>query len=100
MAKIPEHAHKVFEGVIFDVYQWEQEMFDGSKATFEMVKRPYTVEVIPVMIDGTIAIAYEQQPPVPETVSAVDEAYGRMFAPVAVEVMMPAMLRVEFAVIP
>ena len=36
----------------------------------------------------------------PETVSAVDEAYGNTFAAVAVEVMMPAMLSVELAVIP
>ncbi|KKP89624.1 MAG: NUDIX hydrolase [Candidatus Moranbacteria bacterium GW2011_GWC2_37_73] len=28
---IPEHAKKVFSGTFFDVYQWEQEMFDGSK---------------------------------------------------------------------
>ena len=32
---IPENAKKVFTGQVFDVYQWEQEMFDGSKATFE-----------------------------------------------------------------
>lgn len=29
--------------------------------------------------------------PVPETVSAVDDAYGKVFAAVAVEVMAPAM---------
>lgn len=46
--KIPNHAKKVFDGVIFDVYQWEQEMFDGSMQTFEMLKRPDKVEVIAV----------------------------------------------------
>lgn len=59
--KIPEHAKKVFEGVIFDVYQWEQEMFDGSKATFECLKRPATVVIIPLM-DGQVTLIKEQQP--------------------------------------
>ena len=29
MKKIPNNAKRVFKGVIFDVYQWEQEVFDG-----------------------------------------------------------------------
>lgn len=58
---IPKEAKRVFKGVIFDVYQWEQEMFDGSRATFEALKRPYTVQVIPVM-DGRILLSYEEQP--------------------------------------
>ncbi len=58
---IPNHAKKVFSGVIFDVYQWEQEIYDGSKATFEMLRRPYTVQT--VITDGTfILMGYEQQP--------------------------------------
>ena len=44
--KIPLNAKKVFDGIIFDVYQWEQEMFNGTKETFEMLKRPNTIEVI------------------------------------------------------
>ena len=49
--KIPEKAKRVFKGTIFEVYQWEQEMFDGSTATFEMLKRPNTIEVIAVKGD-------------------------------------------------
>jgi hypothetical protein len=49
MAKIPSHAHKVFSGVIFDVYQWDQELFNGKIATFEAIQRPSTVIVIPVV---------------------------------------------------
>ena len=45
---MPEHAKKVFSGVMFDVYQWEQEMYDGSTATFEKLTRPDTAQVIPV----------------------------------------------------
>lgn len=60
--EIPENAKKVFEGVIFDVYQWEQEMFDGSKAVFEKLKRPDTVIVLPVLPDGKIMLVEEEQP--------------------------------------
>ena len=61
MAKIPSHAVKVFSGVIFDVYQWEQELFNGDTSTFEALRRPSTVIVVPVIWD-TIAIAHERQP--------------------------------------
>lgn len=61
VGKIPEDAKRVFKGVIFDVYQWEQEMFDGSTATFEAVKRPASVEVIPV-IGSKILLSFEEQP--------------------------------------
>ncbi len=59
--QIPEHAQKVFDGVIFDVYQWEQELYDGTTATFERLKRPATLLVIPE-VDGKIAIADQEQP--------------------------------------
>lgn len=45
---IPPTAKKVFSGVIFDTYQWQQEMFDGTTETFEMLKRADTVSVFPV----------------------------------------------------
>jgi ADP-ribose pyrophosphatase len=61
MAKIPPHAKKVFEGVIYDVYQWEQEQFDGSFRTFEMLKRPNTVIVVPLVGDK-IYLHKEEQP--------------------------------------
>lgn len=58
---IPEHASKVFSGVIFDVYQWPQTMFDGSTETFEMARRADTVEIIAVH-DGKVIVSHEQQP--------------------------------------
>ena len=61
MAKIPSHAKKVFSGTIFDVYQWEQEMFDGTTKIFEAAGRPHTALVIPV-IDDKIVLSYERQP--------------------------------------
>lgn len=59
---IPDHAKRVFKGVIFDVHQWEQEMYDGTKATFEKLKRPDTVVVFPVLPDGRILLTEQEQP--------------------------------------
>lgn len=58
---IPEKAKKVFSGIIFDTYQWEQEMFDGTTSTFEMLRRPNTVQIIATMGDK-ILLAQEEQP--------------------------------------
>ncbi|HET8670352.1 MAG TPA: NUDIX hydrolase [Candidatus Saccharimonadales bacterium] len=62
---IPEHAKEVFKGVIFDVYQWQQQLFDGTTATFEMLKRPDTVIALCVK-EGRIVFIREQQPGRPE----------------------------------
>jgi len=59
---IPDHAKKVFDGVIFDVYQWEQKLFDGTTAIFEKLKRPDTVVVFPVLDDGRILLTEQEQP--------------------------------------
>ncbi len=59
---IPPDAKKVFRGILFDVYQWEQEMFDGSRTIFEKLKRPDTVIIFPVLNDGRILLIKEEQP--------------------------------------
>lgn len=59
---IPNNAQLVFKGKLFDVYQWEQVMFDGTKKTFEKVKRPDTVLVFPIMDNGKIILIEEEQP--------------------------------------
>lgn len=61
MKKIPDTAKKVFEGVTFDIYQWQQEMLDGSFKTFELAKRPGIACVIPIK-DGRIVVNKEKQP--------------------------------------
>lgn len=58
---VPVNAKRVFKGVIFDVYQWQQKLFDGTMTTFEMLKRPDTVKIIAIK-DGKIVIVYEEQP--------------------------------------
>ena len=59
--KIPPEAKLVFKGIIFDVYQWQQEMFDGSTETFEMLKRPNTIEVI-TTFGNKILLSHQSQP--------------------------------------
>jgi ADP-ribose pyrophosphatase len=60
--KIPSQAKLAFKGQIFDVYQWKQEMYNGSTKTFERLKRPNTVIVIPVTEEGKIIICQQEQP--------------------------------------
>ena len=59
---IPPHAKRVFKGVIFEAYQWEQELYDGSTATFEKLKRLDTAVVLPVTTDGKIILTRQEQP--------------------------------------
>lgn len=59
---LPEHANKVFDGIVFDVYQWEQPQFDGSVKTFEKLKRDDTVLVIPISEAGEFIFSQEEQP--------------------------------------
>ncbi|MFA6426914.1 MAG: NUDIX hydrolase [Candidatus Magasanikbacteria bacterium] len=59
--KIPKIAKKVFSGEIFDVYQWPQKMYDGSMATFEMIKRPDTVEIIATK-GNKVVVCKQKQP--------------------------------------
>ncbi|MBN1263211.1 MAG: NUDIX hydrolase [Candidatus Pacebacteria bacterium] len=59
---IPPHAKRVFKGKIFDVYHWEQKLFDGSTATFEKIKRQDTVNVFPVTKEGKIILSQQRQP--------------------------------------
>lgn len=58
---IPDQATCVFEGVIYSVYHWPQQMFDGTMATFEMLKRPDTVGAI-CIVDDKIMVLKDEQP--------------------------------------
>lgn len=59
---IPKEAKRVFKGVIFDVYQWKQKMFDGSFQIFERLRRSDTVIIVPVTSRGRIIVTEEEQP--------------------------------------
>jgi 8-oxo-dGTP pyrophosphatase MutT (NUDIX family) len=58
---VPKEAKKVFSGEIFDIYQWQQKMYDGSFATFEMAKRADTVQILSI-IDNKVVVVDEEQP--------------------------------------
>lgn len=60
MAKIPKQAKRVFKGVIFEVWQWEQVMFNGTTETFEMIKRENTSSVIGTVNDKIILLEQTQ----------------------------------------
>lgn len=58
---LPKQAKKIFQGEIFSVHQWPQKLYDGSTATFEMLKRPDTVAVLAV-VDDKLLVLDEEQP--------------------------------------
>jgi len=59
---VPDNAELKFEGKLFDVYQWEQELYDGTMATFEKVVRSDTAAIYPVLPDGRILLVKDWQP--------------------------------------
>jgi 8-oxo-dGTP pyrophosphatase MutT (NUDIX family) len=73
---LPQDAKLVFKGRIFDVYQWEQKMFDGTSATFERLKRPDTVVIIPT-VGNKIVVLEEDQPYGAGVKSYIDFPAGR-----------------------
>jgi ADP-ribose pyrophosphatase len=61
-AALPANAERVFEGKIFDVYHYEQELYDGSKAIFEKLVRPDTIVVFPILPGEKILMIEDSQP--------------------------------------
>lgn len=59
---MPAHAVCVFEGELFNVYQWEQEMFDGSVQIFEKLSQRDGVDVIAITEQKTFLVLHEEQP--------------------------------------
>jgi ADP-ribose pyrophosphatase len=68
---LPSHAKKVFEGTIFNVWQWEQKMFDGSVEIFEKVSRRSSVGIFAVTKDKKIILTKQEQPGIEPFVSLV-----------------------------
>ena len=57
----PPHARCVFQGVIFNVYQWEQVDYAGNIKIFETLKRSDTAIIIPVTQEGSIIYSKQEQ---------------------------------------
>lgn len=62
MGKIPKNAKCIFKGILFDVYQYEQKMFDGSFRTFEKITRLPSVQIIAITSDKKLILLNEEQP--------------------------------------
>lgn len=58
---MPPTAQCVFKGKTYEVWQWEQEMYDGTKKTFEVVKRAGTVSII-ALVGEKIILQKQEQP--------------------------------------
>jgi 8-oxo-dGTP pyrophosphatase MutT (NUDIX family) len=59
---MPSTATEVFVGEIFKVYQWPQQLYDGSTATFERLYRQDTVGILAITPDNKIVITEQEQP--------------------------------------
>jgi ADP-ribose pyrophosphatase len=58
---LPKNAKLVFKGELYEVYQWEQKMYDGTTKTFEKVKKANSVNVV-ALVDDKIIIQEQEQP--------------------------------------
>ena len=72
---IPGSAKKVFAGKIFDTYQWPQRLYDGTEVTFEAIRRPDSVNVLPITSEGKIILTKQEQPGMKPFIGALG---GRM----------------------
>lgn len=58
---VPPHAKRMFKGVLFDTYQWEQELYDGTYKTFEKIVRKPSTDILAT--DGNkIMVLMQEQP--------------------------------------
>jgi ADP-ribose pyrophosphatase len=57
----PTSAVRTYKGVLFEVWQWQQKLFNGETALFEVLRRPDTVLVLPV-VGNDVLLVEERQP--------------------------------------
>jgi len=46
MIKPVKNSKLIYKGIILDVYQWRQKLYDGSYATFEQAIRRKAADII------------------------------------------------------
>lgn len=59
---MPPGAQKVFEGKIFCIWQWQQELFNGQKTTYERISRADTAHTVGILPNGKILLTWDEQP--------------------------------------
>lgn len=57
-----EGAKIVFSGVIFKIWQWEQELYDSSKSIYEGLSRNDTVTMLAITEDQKLIMTKQSQP--------------------------------------
>jgi ADP-ribose pyrophosphatase len=62
----PSNAKRVHHGPIFDVWQWDQSLYDGSSKVFECAIRPDSAAVIPFLDAKTILLTKQRPAQRPE----------------------------------
>jgi len=67
----PPSARSAFRGALFTVWQWEQTLFDGRSAKFEVLQRPDTVLVVPVIDNSKVLLIRESQPGMEPALQAI-----------------------------
>lgn len=68
MNKIPKEAKKVFVGKIFDIYQWNQKLYDGSYKVFEKLRRSSSTSIVAIS-EGKLLVQEQEQPTLPLFIS-------------------------------
>ncbi len=68
--QLSPNAKLAFKGEIFEVWQWEQKMFDGSIEIFEKLRRTNTAQVIPIVGDR-ILIQVQEQPHIKKSFNSI-----------------------------
>jgi len=59
---LPNNAKRVFKGLLFDTYRWEQIMFDGKLGLFEKVIRLPVSQLLVITQNNKIILCHEEQP--------------------------------------
>lgn len=65
MKQIPTNATCVYQGGVFRLWEREQQLFDGSTKTFELVERQDTAFILPVQ-NNKLLLTYQRQPQKPD----------------------------------
>jgi len=55
-------AKIVYDGVLFKTWQWEQELYDGSKTIYESLSRNDTVTMLAITEDKKLIMTKQSQP--------------------------------------
>ncbi len=59
---IPANAELMFSGIRSHIYQWDQEVYDGSMRRFELIRFIDGAFVLPLLPDGRILLTRQEQP--------------------------------------